>query len=68
MREHYPGVSMPNDPVCYTQVDDDRKFPTTYKGREYYFCTGFCERKFEEEPDKYARIAGDMNLGNDISC
>ena len=59
---------MPNDPVCYTQVDDDTKFRTSYKGKEYYFCTGFCKRKFDEEPDKYARIAGDMNLGNDISC
>lgn len=59
---------MPNDPVCYTQVEEDTKFRTTHKGRDYYFCTGFCQRKFEEEPDKYARLAGAMNLGNDLSC
>ncbi len=61
-------TSMPNDPVCYTQVDEGTKFRTTHKGREYYFCTGFCQRIFEEEPEKYARLAGDLNPGNDLSC
>lgn len=59
---------MPNDPVCYTQVDEESKFQTTFKGQEYYFNTGFCKRKFDEEPDTYARLAGDLDIGTDLSC
>ncbi|HUU74774.1 MAG TPA: YHS domain-containing protein [Methanoregulaceae archaeon] len=39
-----------------------------HKGRTYYFCSEFCRKKFEENPDKYAKLAKPIDIGTDISC
>ncbi|MCQ8893727.1 MAG: YHS domain-containing protein [Methanolinea sp.] len=60
---------MPTDPVCYMVIDEDESAcRTRYKGQEYFFCSDFCKKKFEENPARYAKIARSMDLGPDISC
>jgi YHS domain-containing protein len=54
---------MATDPVCFAIIDEDTaQFRSTYKDREYYFCTNFCKKKFEENPKRYTRIASDLNI------
>lgn len=54
---------MATDPVCFAIVDEDTaQFRSTYKDREYYFCTNFCKKKFDENPKKYTRIESDLNI------
>jgi YHS domain-containing protein len=54
---------MATDPVCFALVDDDTaEFRSTYKKREYLFCTNFCKKKFDLDPKKYTRIASDINI------
>jgi len=46
---------MPTDPVCYKVIDEDEAAcRITHKGQEFYFCSDFCRKKFEENPGKYA--------------
>ena len=50
-------------PVCFAIVDEDSaQFQSTYKDREYYFCTNFCKKKFDENPKKYSKIPSDINI------
>jgi Cu+-exporting ATPase len=38
------------------QVDEGRATATAeHHGRSYYFCSADCQRKFQAEPDRYAR-------------
>jgi len=54
---------MATDPVCFAIVDEDSaQFRSTYKDREYYFCTNFCKKKFDENPKKYSKIPSDINI------
>jgi len=54
---------MATDPVCFAMVDEDpAQFRSSYKDREYYFCTNFCKKKFDENPKKYTRIVSDLNI------
>jgi Cu+-exporting ATPase len=54
---------MATDPVCFAIVDEDTaQFRSAYKDREYYFCTNFCKKKFDENPKKYTRIESDLNI------
>jgi YHS domain-containing protein len=54
---------MATDPVCFAIVDEDSaQFRSTYKDREYYFCTNFCKKKFDENPKKYTKIPSDINI------
>jgi len=54
---------MATDPVCFAVVDEDKaQFRTTYRDRKYYFCTGFCKKKFLENPQKYTRLAADFSI------
>jgi len=54
---------MATDPVCFAMVDEDSaQFRSTYKDREYYFCTNFCKKKFDENPKKYSKIPSDINI------
>jgi YHS domain-containing protein len=54
---------MATDPVCFAIVDEDSaQFRSTYKNHEYYFCTNFCKKKFEENPKRYTRISSDINI------
>ena len=60
---------MATDPVCYTNVDEENtRFETEYKGERYWFCTAFCMRKFEENPEKYAKLARSLDLDPNITC
>jgi Cu+-exporting ATPase len=60
---------MATDPVCYMVIDEDESTCRThYKGEEYFFCSDFCRKKFEENPARYAKLARSMDLGPDISC
>lgn len=43
------------DPVCGMTVDEQKAAgQSEYKGKTYYFCAQTCQRKFEEDPEKYA--------------
>ncbi|HSF31515.1 MAG TPA: YHS domain-containing protein [Candidatus Tectomicrobia bacterium] len=46
---------MANDPVCGMAVDKQRATSKReYLGRTYYFCSTGCQRRFEEDPTRYA--------------
>ncbi|HOS81210.1 YHS domain-containing protein [Methanospirillum sp.] len=60
---------MPTDPVCYMVVDEDEAtIRSSYRGQEFFFCSEFCKKKFEEDPARYARLARSLDIGPDISC
>jgi Cu+-exporting ATPase len=61
---------MAYDPVCLAFVDEENaKITSMHRGTKYYFCTGYCKKKFEENPKRYTRIPSDINLGgSDTSC
>jgi len=60
----YQGYIMATDPFCFAIVDDDdTRFATTYKGQKYQFCTNYCKKKFDENPQRYSRIPSDVNIG-----
>jgi YHS domain-containing protein len=40
----------------------------TYGGQEFFFCSEFCKKKFEENPARYAKLARSLDIGPDISC
>lgn len=63
------GEHMATDPVCYTVVEEDEaRYTSMYKGQEYCFCSGFCKKKFDENPGMYAKIARSIDIGSDLSC
>jgi Cu+-exporting ATPase len=41
------------DPVCGMTVKKDSKFKSQYDGQTYYFCSGGCKEKFEDDPEQY---------------
>jgi Cu+-exporting ATPase len=56
-------VAMATDPVCFAIVDDDdARFTSTYNDQEYFFCTNYCKKKFDENPKKYSRTACDLTI------
>jgi len=60
---------MATDPVCSMGVDEDEaRCRASYRGTIYYFCSDFCRKKFEENPERYAKLARSLDLGPDISC
>ena len=60
---------MATDPVCYAEVDEDTaSHVTTYKGQKYYFCTASCRKKFEEKPEKYAKLGTPPKIDPGMSC
>jgi Cu+-exporting ATPase len=49
-----PAAATVVDPVCGMQVDPQttpHRF--TYRGQDYFFCSGRCRTRFEAEPDKF---------------
>jgi YHS domain-containing protein len=63
------GYAMATDPVCYMVVDEDEaRCRASYRGTIYYFCSDFCRKKLEENPERYAKLARSLDLGPDISC
>jgi len=60
---------MAMDPVCYAEVDEETaKHTVSYQGQEFFFCTASCRKKFEEKPEKYARLATKFSIDPQISC
>ena len=42
------------DPVCGMTVEvEGARHVARYGGRDYYFCSPGCKRRFEAEPEKY---------------
>lgn len=42
------------DPVCGMSVDiKGAEYHSVYQGKDYYFCCGGCQHRFENEPEKY---------------
>lgn len=41
------------DPVCNMEVTNKSKFKSTYKGKEYHFCSEDCKNAFDIAPEKY---------------
>ena len=42
------------DPVCKMKVDESKAAAKSdYHGKTYYFCAVVCQRKFDEQPEKY---------------
>lgn len=57
------------DPVCKMEVDEDRsKYGSKYKGKNYYFCSTGCKKKFEEDPEKYSRMTQDIGGKSEKCC
>jgi YHS domain-containing protein len=53
------ALSTETDVVCKMQVDKrNAKFTSEYKGKEYYFCSLSCKKKFDEDPEKYLSFYG----------
>jgi YHS domain-containing protein len=40
------------DPVCGLHIEKSGH-TTTYHGEIYYFCSEECQRKFNEDPERY---------------
>lgn len=42
------------DPVCGMKIDsEDAAGKLEYDGKTYYFCSLYCKREFEEDPEAY---------------
>jgi len=61
---------MAYDPVCLAWVDEENpRFKSLYRDKEYFFCSNYCKKQFDENPKRYSRIPSDLNLGTgDTSC
>jgi YHS domain-containing protein len=61
---------MAYDPVCLASVDEENvRFKSLYRDKEYFFCSNYCKKQFDENPKRYTRIPSDLNLGTGgISC
>lgn len=45
---------MVKDPICDMDVDPKlAKFKSSHKEKTYYFCSLYCKKSFDENPDKY---------------
>jgi len=68
-RERKEGAWMATDPVCYGEVEErGAKHRASFKGQEYFFCTASCRKKFEENPERYARLATTFHIDPQMSC
>jgi len=44
------------DPVCGMEVNtQDAAGTTQHRGQTYYFCSEDCKKKFDQNPEQYAR-------------
>ena len=51
---------MATDPVCGMQVDErSAAGSSVFGGRNYYFCSVACKKKFDETPALYDDTAND---------
>jgi coenzyme F420 hydrogenase subunit beta len=47
---------MPIDPICKKTVNEKTAPKSVYKGKEYYFCSEECKRKFDELDKSVIRV------------
>jgi len=48
------GEGLAKDVVCGMEVNEKTaRFKSEYKGKTYYFCSGFCKEAFDANPVKY---------------
>ena len=62
----HPADSVPpsNDPVCGMTVSPaEAAGKALYEGREYYFCSDGCRKKFEQEPRRYVAASSHQHGG-----
>lgn len=52
------------DPVCGMNVNKESKFKIEFEGKNYYFCSESCSKKFELNPIKYLK----KNQLKDLVC
>ena len=58
--------TLATDPVCGMQVDPEKAPSGQHRGKNYYFCSAGCQRKFESDAEQYARrraAAGSVHSG-----
>ena len=56
------------DPVCGMQVDEKQSAAQSdYQGQNYYFCSQGCKSKFDQNPQQYARGAGQTQTSSGTS-
>ena len=49
---------MATDPICARQVDErTAKNTSVFDGRDYYFCSAGCKKKFDADPASYVHKA-----------
>lgn len=41
------------DVVCKMKVEKSVMDTSVYKGKTYYFCSPYCKKQFDENPEKY---------------
>ncbi len=47
---------MEKDVICGMQVDPKKAAGSSeYQGKTYYFCSLSCKRKFDQNPEQYAK-------------
>ena len=47
--------SKQKDLVCGMKISKDTEYKSTYKNKEYYFCSLNCEKEFDKKTGKYAK-------------
>jgi len=46
---------MAKDPVCGMDVDESKASLTSgHNGQTFYFCSSYCKKTFDSDPDRYA--------------
>ncbi len=49
---------MTKDPVCGMNVDEkNSQYHSQHNGKQYSFCSEQCKKKFDQQPEQYARSA-----------
>jgi YHS domain-containing protein len=44
------------DPICGMTVDPKTaKYRSEYRGKTYYFCAPGCKKRFDSDPERFAR-------------
>ncbi len=57
LQRHTPATALPIqehvDPVCGMTVDESTRHKASLDGRDWYFCSDSCRKKFTLEPQRY---------------
>lgn len=54
------------DPVCSMKVTPQSAYQASHNGKNFYFCSEGCQKKFQVEPDKYLHRHKDDNRSDDM--